>query len=73
MILDVTPVPYHHHPDVLLHMVDATQTGERTLLVIEPLKQGLELQGLANLNVAEFRIDRSVLQTNYLFISSFVL
>ena len=42
MMLNIAPVPYHHLPDVLLHMVDATQTGERTLLVIEPLKQDLE-------------------------------
>ena len=41
MMLNVMPVPYHHLPDVLLHMVDATQTGERTLIVIEPIKQGL--------------------------------
>ena len=43
MMLNITPVPYHHLPDVLLHMVEASgsETGKRTLLVIEPLKQDL--------------------------------
>ena len=41
MMLNVIPVPYNHLPDVLLHMVDASQTGERALIVVEPLKQGL--------------------------------